>query len=375
MMAHKGGKKEHVEAVKPAKEAKKKSGLLAWQIVVIVLGVALIGSIATQGFTTIKKAAAKTGSEDQFIFLNSDACTTACDEMEPVVKEMIAKTGLEYTNAKYSQAVQIPGFILVKDGTITISGIQDKGTFATQLCTLTSNTDVCNEAKTATDDAAQQAAQAQQQELATTPKMDKPVVELFVMSHCPYGTQIEKGALPVAELLGSKIDFSVKFVYYAMHGKTELDEQTLQYCIQKEQKDKYLKYLACFLEAGKTADCITKTAIDKAKADACVAATDKLYNITGKFNDQTTWLSGRFPVFDIYKDLNTKYAVQGSPTFVLNGKQVNAGRDSASLLKAVCAGFNTQPAECSQTLSSAQPAAGFGGTASATASGTAATCG
>jgi hypothetical protein len=29
------------------------------------------------------------------------------------------------------------------------------------------------------------------------PKNDKPVVEAFVMSHCPYGTQIEKGLIPV----------------------------------------------------------------------------------------------------------------------------------------------------------------------------------
>ena len=54
-------------------------------------------------------------------------------------------------------------------------------------------------------------------------------VELFVMSHCPYGVQMEKGILPVLKLLDTRIDFSLKFVDYAMHGKTELDEQTRQY--------------------------------------------------------------------------------------------------------------------------------------------------
>ncbi|MBU3941884.1 MAG: hypothetical protein KKF74_03150, partial [Nanoarchaeota archaeon] len=48
------------------------------------------------------------------------------------------------------------------------------------------------------------------------PKKDKPEVELFVMSHCPYGTQIEKGMLPVARLLGDKIDFNIRFCSYAM---------------------------------------------------------------------------------------------------------------------------------------------------------------
>ena len=71
-------------------------------------------------------------------------------------------------------------------------------------------------------------------------KADKPKVELFVMSHCPYGTQAEKGMIPVVELLKDKISFEVKFVDYAMHGKKELDEQLRQYCIQKEQKAKFL---------------------------------------------------------------------------------------------------------------------------------------
>jgi len=57
------------------------------------------------------------------------------------------------------------------------------------------------------------------------PKNAKPVVELFVMSHCPYGTQIEKGIIPVVEALGSKIDFKLKFCDYSMHGDKELKEE------------------------------------------------------------------------------------------------------------------------------------------------------
>ena len=44
----------------------------------------------------------------------------------------------------------------------------------------------------------------------TVPKSDKPLVELFVMAYCPYGTQAEKGLIPVIELLGDKIDASIK---------------------------------------------------------------------------------------------------------------------------------------------------------------------
>jgi hypothetical protein len=192
------------------------------------------------------------------------------------------------------------------------------------------------------------------------PKSDKPVVEVFVMSHCPYGTQVEKGILPVAEALGEKIDFSVKFVYYAMHGKTELDEQLLQHCIQEVEPEKYNSYLACFLEEGDTDACLSEAGIDTAKVDECVSETDEEFGVTANFEDQSTWLNGRFPLFDVDKELNTKYGVKGSPHVVINGATANTGRDSASLLAAVCAAFNNAPAECDEQLSSAAPSPGFG---------------
>ncbi|MFH1053895.1 MAG: hypothetical protein V1740_05765 [Candidatus Woesearchaeota archaeon] len=86
-------------------------------------------------------------------------------------------------------------------------------------------------------------------------KSDKPEIELFVMSHCPYGTQAEKGLIPVLGALKDDIDFKLRFVNYAMHGEKEVLEQTAQYCIQKEQEDKFLAYLKCFLEEGKQEPC------------------------------------------------------------------------------------------------------------------------
>ena len=209
---------------------------------------------------------------------------------------------------------------------------------------------------------------------AVVTKSDKPKVELFVMSECPYGTQIEKGILPVVEALGDKIDFTLKFCDYAMHGEKELKEQMNQYCIQKEQADKFKSYLTCYLEAGDSASCVTKTKVDAAKRDACVSATDKEFKITEKFNDKTTWSNGQFPVFDIYKTENQTYGVQGSPTLVINGAQATSGRDSASLLKTICGAFNTEPSECSKSLSSTAPAAGFGTGADANGSNSGAAC-
>jgi len=196
-------------------------------------------------------------------------------------------------------------------------------------------------------------------EFACMEKKAKPEVEVFVMSHCPYGTQIEKGILPVVELLGDKIDFTVKFCDYAMHDKKELDEQTLQYCIQKDFNDKYLDYLGCFLEDGDTDRCLKEAGIDQKKLDSCIKETDEKFKITENYEDKSTWM-GRFPTFDVHKEENERYGIRGSPGFVVNGVVASTGRDPASLLKTVCLGFDEKPEECGKKLSTETPSPGFG---------------
>jgi hypothetical protein len=220
-------------------------------------------------------------------------------------------------------------------------------------------------------------AAANQQKAPTTQEVNnktaKPSVELFVMSQCPYGTQIEKGILPAVDVLKKKIDFTVKFCDYAMHGQTELNEEMNQYCIQKNEPQNFQNYLKCYLNAGDSASCVKSAKINVAKLSSCVAATDKTYKITEGYNDKSTWVSGQFPQFNIFKDDNTKYGVQGSPALVINGETISSARDSASLLATICSAFSTQPAECQAKLSSETPAAGFGSGTSASDS-TGATC-
>jgi len=211
---------------------------------------------------------------------------------------------------------------------------------------------------------------------AEVPKNDKPVIELFVMSYCPYGTQIEKGIIPVIETLKDKVDFKLKFVNYAMHGKQEIDDNTRQYCIQKTQPTKLLPYLKCFLsQQGKSDVCLTETGIDKTKVDSCVKEADKLYNITTNYQDKTTWLSGQFPLYLVENADNEKYNVQGSPTLIINGADASSARDPASLLKVVCSAYKSVPSECSTTLSSETPSPGFGFTTDASGGDSAAQCG
>lgn len=191
------------------------------------------------------------------------------------------------------------------------------------------------------------------------PKTDKPVVELFVMSYCPYGTQIEKGMLPVIETLGDKMDFRLKFVDYIMHDKEEIDENLIQYCIQEEQPEQLLSYLQCFLADGDTAGCLSGKNINKSKIESCVAATDKKFSVTDNYNKKLDY-RGQFPGFNVDKEDNAKYGVGGSPTLVINGLEVSSGRDSATLLATICSAFNEAPAECATQLNAQSPTPGFG---------------
>ncbi len=194
------------------------------------------------------------------------------------------------------------------------------------------------------------------------PTSDKPKVELFVMSICPFGTQAEKGLLPVLQNLGDKIDFSLKFVSYAMHGKDEVDENTVQYCIQKEQEDKFYDYLKCYLEEQDPShwkDCRAQVGVDEANLQSCISKTDNEFEITKLFNDRSTY-RGNYPQYNVDKKDNTMYGVQGSPTLVVNGVVVSSARDSASYLNTICGAFNTAPEECNTQMLSTSPAPGFG---------------
>ena len=191
-------------------------------------------------------------------------------------------------------------------------------------------------------------------------KTDVPTVDLFVMSYCPYGLQMEKGLLPAIEALGNKIKFNLKFVSYTLHGPKEVAENVNQYCIQKTQPTKLDNYLKCFWKDSKGASdfCMKSTGINTAQVASCVTDTNKQFNPTEK-------------AFDIDKEENVKFGVQGSPTLVVNGTTISSGRDSASVLKAICTGFTNQPKECSTKLSSTSPTAGFDDQAAAAAGGTA----
>jgi len=187
-------------------------------------------------------------------------------------------------------------------------------------------------------------------------KNNGPLVQVFIMSHCPYGTQMVKGILPVWEKMGNVANIELRFVSYTMHGAQEDLDNNRIICIREEQNSKLLSYLQCFVSGdgseSSAQNCISQTGLDKAKLESCVASRASGY-------------------YDKDKALNTQYNVQGSPTVIINGKEANVyPRDPQSVATAICNAFTgSKPSVCSETFSTTNPDPGFGTSSGSSSSG------
>jgi len=203
---------------------------------------------------------------------------------------------------------------------------------------------------------------------AEVPKTDKPVVQAFIFSYCPYGLQFEKALFPVYDLLKNKADINIVAIG-AMHGEYEHVESLRQISVEQLYgRDKLFAYLKEFDANSDLGACrgeescsskylpaiYIKLGIDKAKVDAyMIKSAESIYT------QQTA--------------LASSLGISGSPTFVINGVESQVSRTPESIKQAVCAAFTTAPAECSTTLSTGSASAGFGGASSGAAT-TSATC-
>jgi len=177
------------------------------------------------------------------------------------------------------------------------------------------------------------------------PKTDKPVVELFVWSYCPYGVQAQGPMAEVASLLGDSADLKI-VTYYDGHGAYETQQNKIQSCIQKLDSANYWEYAAGFVETiyskcGTSRDItcneeesitlMDSLGIDSAAVMSCVDSDGEALLTEAKQNAQTN-------------------GVTGSPSVVINGVKANVARTADGYKTAICSAFNEAPAECSSTL-------------------------
>jgi len=185
-------------------------------------------------------------------------------------------------------------------------------------------------------------------------KTDKPAVEAYIVSKCPFGLQMQRILADVvtnAPTLAQNI--KVRYIgsvsgntITAMHGEAEAKENLRQICIRDEQNTKYWNYISCHIKAGDTAGCEKTAGVDSAKLNACISDSNR---------------GVAFAKVDF--DLANKYNVQGSPTLIANESQVSefsfGGRTADALKSIVCCSSSSQPGVCLTKLNTVEAAASF----------------
>lgn len=334
------------------KPANSKKPLISGNIFVILLMALVfvaVGFVASSMVST----GASVASGDQLIMISPPGCQN-CEDMEPIFKDVASDLGIPFIKTGFAQQMTTPGFVLIHNDTLTVTGTQDEFVFKTQICMLTNNTGICEEAR----DLAPEEEETQQAASPQIQKSDRPEAHAFVMARCPYGLQFMKAYIPVIELLGEKADVDINFVPYLMHGEAELVDNNRIYCIQKDQNDKFTDYLRCFIENNGDHDtCVTETGIDTDSLDSCLTQLETDFEVTKTFEESTE----RYQPYLVDAELANVYGARGSPTFGVNGQQVRpASRSPEAIKQLICSAFNTPPEECSTTLSTSPEAPGFG---------------
>ena len=110
----------------------------------------------------------------------------------------------------------------------------------------------------------------------------KAVMEMFVMSQCPYGVEVENAIAPIVKQLGGALEVQIQFIgdgkvgeFTSMHGPSEVRGDIAQLCVAKHAPEKLIDVLLCQNEDMKAVDnnwkeCSTKNGAELAPIEACV---------------------------------------------------------------------------------------------------------
>lgn len=165
---------------------------------------------------------------------------------------------------------------------------------------------------------------------------DDPVeLQFYVMSQCPYGTQVMDAIAPVLKTLGGNVDFKVDFIanenadgsFSSLHGEPEVQGNIVQLCAAKYEPEKYMDMIVCMDQnmqqiPDNWESCAQSNGLDVATIKSCYEGEE------GK---------------DLLSEsiVNSQQAnAQGSPTIYLNGKPYQGGRTSADFMRAICANLD-----------------------------------
>jgi len=154
-------------------------------------------------------------------------------------------------------------------------------------------------------------------------------LDLFVMSHCPYGAQAMVAANDLVDHFDKDINLNVHFIggiqgdtLTSLHGPTEIDEDLREICAVNKypKKHQFMKYLACrSKDYGNTAwePCAKEAGIDAQVIKKCVETEGK------------DLLRKSF-------ELSNALKIAASPTFLGNNRRQFNAIDPVALQKQYC---------------------------------------
>lgn len=88
-------------------------------------------------------ASSGSSSDRQFIFVYSSDCQQ-CNELKPFAMEAAQMMDAKFVEGDFSRNVPFPGYVLLLDGKVTISGFNSEEVLFQSLCDLTGNAKACS---------------------------------------------------------------------------------------------------------------------------------------------------------------------------------------------------------------------------------------
>jgi|GEM_PF-755700 len=191
-------------------------------------------------------------------------------------------------------------------------------------------------------------------------KSEKPLVELFIWSYCPYGVTALDPYANVAKLLGDDTEFKV-ILYHDGHGAYETQQNKIQACVQKYDKAKFWDYAKAF-----ASDIYPKiNSIIKRDKDTYAILNMVEVVESDKTESVALMKSLKIDSTKIMSCVDTEGAtliaadsaraqslgVTGSPTLTIDGAKASVARTAEAYKGAVCNAFLNAPADCDTVFS------------------------
>lgn len=188
--------------------------------------------------------------------------------------------------------------------------------------------------------------QAQSEEI---PQKEKPKVELFVMSFCPYGNQAELTMEPVYEQLGDQVDWNIHYIvskqgdgFSSLHGQKEVAQDKRELCVLKEDGLGEWFDFATYVNDN----CGSEGKCWKEAANEAGLSPNSISSCAEEKGDE--YLSEEAKI-------SKEKGASGSPTMFINGVESQTvyqyGKPDA-YKKEICSGFKDKATECEEELES-----------------------